>query len=60
MEVRSHETECVDLEGNALVGDVENCVEAEPVLVVGEDVLAIIASQDHVINGPRYVDAPLS
>jgi hypothetical protein len=26
-------------------------IEAEPVFVVGEDVLAIIASQDHVVNG---------
>ncbi len=50
----------MDLEGEALVGDVENRVKAEPVLVVGENVLAIVAPQDHVVNGPGYVDASLS
>lgn len=60
MEMGGHEAECVDIEGEALAGDVEDRVEAEPVLVVGEDVLAIVAPQDHVINGPGYVDASLS
>ena len=50
----------MNLEGEALAGYVEDRVEAESVLVVGEDVLAIVAPQDHVVNGPGYVDASLS
>ena len=60
MEMGAHEAERVDLKGEALAGDVEDRVEAEPVLVVGKDVLAIVASQAHVINGSGYVDASLS
>jgi len=47
----------MDLEGDALANDVEDREEAEPVLVIGEDVSVIVAPQDHVINGTGYVDS---
>ena len=49
----------MDLEGDALANDVEDREEAEPVFVIGEDVSVIVAPQDHVINGPGYVDSAL-
>ena len=49
----------MDLEGDALANDVEDREEAESVLVIGEDVSVIVAPQDHVINGPGYVDSAL-
>lgn len=59
MKMGGHEAERVDLEGEVLSDDVEDREEAEPVLVIGEDVPVIVAPQDHVINGPRYVDSAL-
>lgn len=48
----------MDLEGDALANDVEDREEAEPVLVIGEDVSVIVAPQD-VINCPGYMDSAL-
>jgi len=46
-------------ERGALANDVEDREEAEPVLVAGEDVSVIVAPQDHVTDGPGYVDSAL-
>jgi len=54
-----HEAEREGLEGDALANDVEDREEAESVLVIGEDISVIVAPQDHVINGPGYVDSAL-
>jgi len=52
--------ERVDLEREALEGVVQEGVETEPVLVVVEYAPTIVAPQDHMIDGPGYVDAFLS
>ena len=55
-----HEAKGVDLKGVTLRHKVEDAVEAKTVLIVAEDVAAIIAAEHDVVNCTWNVDTLLS
>jgi len=60
MDVVGHETESMDAMAVALCSFLHEEVEAATVLVVEEDVLPGVASQDHVVKGAWIMDSGFS
>jgi hypothetical protein len=60
VKVIAHQTICVHLPFGLAASLIQRSQKATPVLVILEDVLALISAIQEVVNGPRILDAQLA